>query len=163
IGDLIATPALAHVGFAEAIVAVQDLLGESPLPVDYARVPWCIYCSPEVAFAGYSEQAARDAGYDVVTHTSHYSHNAPAMIVARAGARRAHGRAVGHRAAHRRLPRRQLGGHRRRGRPLHPAPPHHERGVRRGLPRPRRTRPPRLTATPGEPDARHHHAPARRD
>jgi dihydrolipoamide dehydrogenase len=81
IGDLIATPALAHVGFAEAIVAVQDMLGEAAVPVDYAKVPWCIYCSPEVAFAGYSEQAARDAGYDVVTHTSHYSHNARAMIV----------------------------------------------------------------------------------
>ena len=39
IGDLIATPALAHVGFAEAIVAIQDILGENPVPVDYDRVP----------------------------------------------------------------------------------------------------------------------------
>ena len=81
IGDLIATPALAHVGFAEAIVAIQDVLGEHPVPVDYGRVPLCIYSSPEVAFAGLSEQAAIDAGYDVVTHTSQYSHNARAMIV----------------------------------------------------------------------------------
>jgi dihydrolipoamide dehydrogenase len=81
VGDLIATPALAHVGFAEAMVAIQDVLGESPIPVDYDRVPWCIYCSPEVAFAGYSEQGAIDAGYDVVTHKSQYSHNARSMIV----------------------------------------------------------------------------------
>jgi dihydrolipoamide dehydrogenase len=81
IGDLVATPALAHVGFAEAIVAIQDILGEDPVPVAYDRVPWCIYCSPEVAFAGLSEQAAKDAGYDVVTYKSQYSHNARSMIV----------------------------------------------------------------------------------
>ena len=52
VGDLVATPQLAHVGFAEAIVAIQDILGEHATPVDYATVPWCIYCHPEVAFAG---------------------------------------------------------------------------------------------------------------
>jgi dihydrolipoamide dehydrogenase len=81
IGDLVATPALAHVGFAEAIVAIQDILGEDPVPVDYEKVPLCIYCSPEVASAGLSEQAAKDAGYDVVTKASQYSHNARSMIV----------------------------------------------------------------------------------
>ena len=55
IGDLVATPQLAHVGFAEAIVAIRDILGESPVPVQYDRVPWAIYCKPEVAFAGHSE------------------------------------------------------------------------------------------------------------
>ena len=39
IGDLIATPQLAHVGFAEAITLVQDILGENPVPVDYGKVP----------------------------------------------------------------------------------------------------------------------------
>ena len=37
IGDLIATPQLAHVGFAEAIMVVKDILGESPVPVDYGE------------------------------------------------------------------------------------------------------------------------------
>lgn len=81
IGDLIATPALAHVGFAEAIVAIQDVLGEDPVPVDYGKVPLCIYSSPEVASAGMSEQAAVAAGFEVVTHSSQYSHNARSMIV----------------------------------------------------------------------------------
>ena len=81
IGDLINTPQLAHVGFAEAIVAVQDILGEEPAPVDYANVPWAIYCHPEVAFAGLSEAAAREAGYDVVTSKHRYSGNSRAMIV----------------------------------------------------------------------------------
>ncbi len=52
IGDLIATPGLAHVGFAEAILVIKQLLGEAAVPVDYGKVPWCIYCHPEVAFVG---------------------------------------------------------------------------------------------------------------
>ena len=81
VGDLINTPQLAHVGFAEAIVAVKDMLGEDPVPVDYANVPWAIYCHPEVAFAGMSEAAAREAGYDVVTSKHRYTGNSRAMIV----------------------------------------------------------------------------------
>ncbi|WP_419912445.1 dihydrolipoyl dehydrogenase [Candidatus Poriferisodalis sp.] len=81
VGDLINTPQLAHVGFAEAMVAVQDILGEEPAPVDYANVPWAIYCHPEVAFAGLSEAAAREAGFDVVTSKHRYSGNSRAMIV----------------------------------------------------------------------------------
>jgi dihydrolipoamide dehydrogenase len=81
LGDLVDTPQLAHVGFAEAIVAVKDMLGEQPLPVDHAKVPWCIYCFPEVAFAGLSEQAARDAGLDVVVSKHRFSGNSRALIV----------------------------------------------------------------------------------
>ena len=81
VGDVIATPQLAHVGFAEGILATQHLLGEQPAPIDYANVPWCIYCSPEVAFAGLSEQAARDAGLDVVVSKHRYASNGRAMIV----------------------------------------------------------------------------------
>ena len=81
VGDLVNTPQLAHVGFAEAMVAVQDILGEEPAPVDYANVPWAIYCHPEVAFAGLSEAAAREAGFDVVTSKHRYSGNSRAMIV----------------------------------------------------------------------------------
>jgi dihydrolipoamide dehydrogenase len=81
VGDLIATPALAHVGFAEAIVAIHDILGETATPVDYGRVPWAIYCHPEVAFAGHSEQSAKDAGYDVVVSKHQFRGNGRAMIV----------------------------------------------------------------------------------
>ena len=81
VGDVVATPQLAHVGFAEGMLAVQDLLGEEPLPLDYAGVPWCIYCRPEVAFAGLTEQAARDAGWDVAVSKHRYASNGRAMIV----------------------------------------------------------------------------------
>ncbi|MGB1727941.1 MAG: FAD-dependent oxidoreductase, partial [Ilumatobacteraceae bacterium] len=66
IGDLVDTPQLAHVAYAEAVMVVKHLLGEQPHPVDYSRVPWAIYCHPEVAFAGMTEEQARDAGLDVV-------------------------------------------------------------------------------------------------
>ena len=81
VGDIVNTPALAHVGFAEGISVIQQVLGEDPLPIDYARVPWAIYCHPEVAFAGYTEEAAEAAGYDVVTSKHRYAGNGRAMIV----------------------------------------------------------------------------------
>jgi len=81
VGDVVATPQLAHVGFAEAIVAVRDMLGEDLEPVDYGKVPWCIYCHPEVAFAGMTEQAARDAGHDVVVSKHGFNANSRAMII----------------------------------------------------------------------------------
>ncbi len=81
IGDVIATPALAHVGFAEGIFAIRHLLGEDPVPVDYGKVPWCIYCHPEVAFAGHSEQSAKEAGLDIVVSKHRFMGNGRALIV----------------------------------------------------------------------------------
>jgi dihydrolipoamide dehydrogenase len=81
IGDLVATPQLAHVGFAEAIVAIKDILGEAPVPVMYDRVPWAIYCQPEVAFAGHSEESAKEAGFDVVVSKHQYRGNSRAQII----------------------------------------------------------------------------------
>ena len=81
VGDLINTPQLAHVGFAEAIVVIKDILGEPAVAVDYQKVPWCIYCFPEVAFAGLTEQAAKDAGLDVVVSKHRFVANSRALIV----------------------------------------------------------------------------------
>jgi dihydrolipoamide dehydrogenase len=81
VGDVVATPQLAHVGFAEAIVAVRDMLGEDVDPVDHGKVPWCIYCHPEVAFAGMTEQAARDAGHEVTVSKHSFNANSRAMIL----------------------------------------------------------------------------------
>jgi dihydrolipoamide dehydrogenase len=81
VGDLVDTPQLAHIGFAEGMVAIRDILGEDPQPVDYDRVPWCIYCHPEVAFAGLSEDAAKEAGFEVVTSKHRLGGNGRAMIV----------------------------------------------------------------------------------
>jgi dihydrolipoamide dehydrogenase len=81
VGDVVNTPQLAHVGFAEGIVAVKDILSEPVIPVDYTRVPWCIYSHPEVAFAGFTETAAREAGYDVVVKKDPFGGNSRARIL----------------------------------------------------------------------------------
>jgi dihydrolipoamide dehydrogenase len=81
VGDVINTPALAHIGFAEGMLAIRDILGEDPPAIDHSRVPWCIYCHPEVAFAGHSEQSAAEAGLDVVTSKHRYIGNGRAQIV----------------------------------------------------------------------------------
>ena len=81
VGDLVDTPQLAHVAYAEAILVIKQILGESPMPVMYDRVPWAIYCHPEVAWAGPDEQQARDAGYDVVVGKHPFKFNSRAQIV----------------------------------------------------------------------------------
>jgi dihydrolipoyl dehydrogenase len=82
VGDVVAgTPQLAHVGFAEAIVAVKGMLGEPVLPVDYTRVPWAIYCHPEVAFCGLTEAQAKSQGIPVVTKKDPFGGNSRALIV----------------------------------------------------------------------------------
>jgi dihydrolipoamide dehydrogenase len=84
VGDVVATPQLAHVAFAEAIVVVKTILGEQPAPVDYDKVPWGIYCHPEVAFCGLTEVQAKERGYDVVTSVHRWGGNSRAQIMGEA-------------------------------------------------------------------------------
>ena len=84
VGDVINTPQLAHIGFAEAMLAITDILGEGTSPIAYDKVPWCIYCHPEVAFVGHSEESAVEAGFDVVVSKHRYNGNGRAMIVGQA-------------------------------------------------------------------------------
>ena len=62
VGDVVATPQLAHVAFSEAIVAIKTMLGEDPLPIDYDKVPWGIYCHPEVGVLRSHRGAGEGAG-----------------------------------------------------------------------------------------------------
>ena len=81
VGDVVDSPQLAHTAFAEGMLAICDILGEDPDPLDYPGTPWCIYCHPEVAFAGHTEQSAIDAGFDVVTSMHRYMANGRAQIL----------------------------------------------------------------------------------
>ncbi len=65
IGDIIATPALAHVASAEGITCVEKIAGLHVEPVDYSNIPGCTYTLPEVASVGMSEKAAKEAGYEI--------------------------------------------------------------------------------------------------
>jgi dihydrolipoamide dehydrogenase len=80
-GDVVAGPQLAHVAFAESIVAIKTMLGENPAPVDYGKVPWGIYCHPEVGFCGMTEEQARATGRDIVTSVHRWGGNGRALII----------------------------------------------------------------------------------
>jgi dihydrolipoamide dehydrogenase len=82
VGDVVAgSPQLAHVGFAESIAVIKGILGERVIPVDYDRVPWAIYCHPEVAFAGLTEERAVEQGFDVVVKKDPFGGNSRARII----------------------------------------------------------------------------------
>ena len=65
IGDVLPTQALAHVASAEGIICVEKIAGHKPEKLDYNNIPGCTYCSPEISSVGYTEKAAKEAGYDV--------------------------------------------------------------------------------------------------
>lgn len=65
IGDIVKGQALAHVASAEAITCVEKIKGLHVEPINYNNIPGCTYCSPEVASVGYTEKAAREAGYEI--------------------------------------------------------------------------------------------------
>ena len=65
IGDCTPNQALAHKATKEGINAAEHLSGKKPEPIDYNNVPGCTYCTPEIASVGYTEKAAKDAGYEL--------------------------------------------------------------------------------------------------
>ena len=65
IGDCTPHQALAHKATKEGINAAEHLSGQKIEPIDYNNVPGCTYCSPEIASVGYTEKAAKDAGYEL--------------------------------------------------------------------------------------------------
>ncbi len=71
IGDCSPGQALAHVASKEGIVCVESIAynenkyHHQPEPIDYNNIPGCTYCVPEIASVGYTEKAAKDAGYEI--------------------------------------------------------------------------------------------------
>lgn len=66
VGDLINTPQLAHVGFAEGILVAERLGGLDVKPIDYDGVPRITYSDPEVASVGITSAQAAARGINVV-------------------------------------------------------------------------------------------------
>jgi dihydrolipoamide dehydrogenase len=85
IGDVVATPWLAHVASSEGILAAEHMAGREARPLDYDRVPSCTYCEPEVASVGLTEAAAMERGFEVVTGKFPFSALGKAAILGRTG------------------------------------------------------------------------------
>ena len=78
IGDCTAKLMLAHNAEAMGIVAAEAIAGAETIEIDYDMVPRATYCQPQVASFGYTEQQAKDKGFDVRTAKFPFSANGKA-------------------------------------------------------------------------------------
>jgi dihydrolipoamide dehydrogenase len=79
IGDCTGKLMLAHTAEAMGIVAAETLAGAETLPVEYDFIPRATYCQPQIASFGYSEEQAKERGYDVKVAKFPFSANGKAM------------------------------------------------------------------------------------
>jgi dihydrolipoamide dehydrogenase len=79
IGDVTGKLMLAHVAEAMGVVAAETIAGAETMPVAYDFVPRATYCQPQIGSFGYSEEQAREKGYDVKTATFPFSANGKAQ------------------------------------------------------------------------------------
>lgn len=79
VGDVTGKLTLAHVASAQALVAVDAIAGKKSKPLNYNRMPRCVYCKPEVASVGLSEQQALEKGYKVKIGRFPFSGNGKAV------------------------------------------------------------------------------------
>ena len=78
IGDCTGKLLLAHTAEAQGIVAAETIAGVETMPVNYDMIPRATYCQPQIGSFGYSEQQAKDKGYDVKTAKFPFSANGKA-------------------------------------------------------------------------------------
>ena len=86
VGDLINTPQLAHVGFAEGILVAERIAGLPVVPVDYDGVPRITYCDPEVAAVGLTAAQAAERGIETIEVNYPLGGNGRSVILQTQGA-----------------------------------------------------------------------------
>ena len=86
VGDLIDTPQLAHVGFAEGIMVAERVGGLPVTPIDYEGVPRITYSDPEVASVGLTSAQAAERGLKTVEFTYNLGGNGRSVILQTQGA-----------------------------------------------------------------------------
>lgn len=85
IGDVAGPPLLAHKASHEGVVCVEHIAGEGHHTVDYANIPNCTYCHPEVASVGLTEAQAREQGHDIEVGKVPWAANGRAVASGDAG------------------------------------------------------------------------------
>ena len=65
VGDVVGAPCLAHVASAEGVTCIESIVGVKTKKVDYNKIPSAVYCNPQVASIGLTEEKARTNGYDI--------------------------------------------------------------------------------------------------
>ena len=79
IGDVTGKLLLAHTASAQALVAAEHIAGEETSPIDYKMIPRAVYSHPQVASFGYSEEEAKEKGYEVATGMFNFQPNGKAL------------------------------------------------------------------------------------
>jgi len=79
IGDCTGKMMLAHAAEAMGIVAAETIAGAETMEIDFDMIPRATYCQPQIGSFGYSEQQAKDKGYDVKTASFPFSANGKAQ------------------------------------------------------------------------------------
>ncbi|MGI6393753.1 MAG: dihydrolipoyl dehydrogenase [bacterium] len=79
IGDVIATPMLAHTAEHEGILVAEQIAGMKVDKIDYNLNPGCIYSNPSIASIGYREQQANDLGIKIKVGKFPFSANGKAV------------------------------------------------------------------------------------
>jgi dihydrolipoamide dehydrogenase len=79
IGDVAGPPLLAHKGSHEGVACVEAIHGDPHAGIDYANIPNCTYCHPEVASVGLTEEQAREKGLDIEVGTFPWTANGRAL------------------------------------------------------------------------------------
>jgi dihydrolipoamide dehydrogenase len=66
IGDCAGAPWLAHKASHEGMICAERIAGKADIhPLDVSNIPGCTYCWPQIASIGFTEQAAKDEGFEV--------------------------------------------------------------------------------------------------
>lgn len=78
IGDVTAKIMLAHTAEAQGVVAAETIAGHDTMPVNYAMIPRATYCQPQIGTFGYSEEQAKELGYNVKVSKFPFSANGKA-------------------------------------------------------------------------------------
>ena len=80
VGDVTGGKMLAHVAFAEGIVAAENIAGME-VSIDRKATPICVYTMPEIASVGLSEEEAIKLGYEISVGKFPYIANGRAITL----------------------------------------------------------------------------------
>ena len=78
VGDVTAKLMLAHTAEAMGVVAAETIAGAETMPLNYDMIPHATYCQPQIAAFGYTEEKAKELGYDVKVSKFPFSANGKA-------------------------------------------------------------------------------------
>lgn len=82
IGDVTGKLMLAHTAEAMGVVAAETIAGAETIEINFDMIPRATFCQPQIASFGYSEEQAREKGYDVKTASFPFSANGKARGMA---------------------------------------------------------------------------------